>query len=472
MNNTNTPTTASTESIATITNALLEDLFNPSISTLDLCNFHDLSLPQLAAVLESETFADARAAFERINAAHQSILTQESRTLALARLSDQLKDRPESPAHAESQRKAATKILSTTQPKTQAKAKAAAKPNRVPRLDRPRQAVSSAPQSPTASPAPAGEVSNTVRRRGPLLSLPPIYEKPAIGSHRPPNPHKPQHPNQSNPSHDLNPPHLKSSPISGRYRSMARKPKPTKAKSSPKGKRASGPSTDADDQQPDHIASAGVLSASGALLTNDGLAAKVLVLNRNYLASRVVSAKRAFVLLARQAAEVIHADDGSYANYDLGSWAQLSELQKEYEPDSYDWVRTVRFDIAVPRIIRLTGYDKLPKQTVKLNRRNIFARDRHTCQYCGHRFPTTELSIDHVVPRTQSGPDTWTNLVCSCVRCNSRKGGRTPSQANMHLIRKPIQPKRNPLISVRLTNEKYASWKAFLDEAYWSVELR
>ena len=444
MNNTNTPTTASTtstESIATITNALLEDLFNPSISTLDLCNYHDLSLPQLAAVLESETFADARAAFERINAARQSILTQESRTLALARLSDQLKDRPESPTHAESQRKAASKILSTTQA-------ASAQPNRVPRPDRPRQAVSS--------------TSAIVRPPKP----------PAIGPQRPPNPHNPQHPNQTNPSHDLNPPHLKSSPISGRYRSMARKPKPTKAKSSPKGKRASGPSTDADDQQPDHIASAGVLSASGALLTNDGLAAKVLVLNRNYLASRVVSAKRAFVLLARQAAEVIHADDGSYANYDLGSWAQLSELQREYEPDAYDWVRTVRFDIAVPRIIRLTGYDKLPKQTVKLNRRNIFARDRHTCQYCGHRFPTTELSIDHVVPRTQSGPDTWTNLVCSCVRCNSRKGGRTPSQANMQLIRKPIQPKRNPLISVRLTNEKYASWKAFLDEAYWSVELR
>ncbi len=444
MNNTNTPTTASTtstESIATITNALLEDLFNPSISTLDLCNYHDLSLPQLAAVLESETFADARAAFERINAARQSILTQESRPLALARLSDQLKDRPESPTHAESQRKAASKILSTTQA-------ASAQPNRVPRPDRPRQAVSS--------------TSAIVRPPKP----------PAIGPQRPPNPHNPQHPNQTNPSHDLNPPHLKSSPISGRYRSMARKPKPTKAKSSPKGKRASGPSTDADDQQPDHIASAGVLSASGALLTNDGLAAKVLVLNRNYLASRVVSAKRAFVLLARQAAEVIHADDGSYANYDLGSWAQLSELQREYEPDAYDWVRTVRFDIAVPRIIRLTGYDKLPKQTVKLNRRNIFARDRHTCQYCGHRFPTTELSIDHVVPRTQSGPDTWTNLVCSCVRCNSRKGGRTPSQANMQLIRKPIQPKRNPLISVRLTNEKYASWKAFLDEAYWSVELR
>lgn len=260
---------------------------------------------------------------------------------------------------------------------------------------------------------------------------------------------------------------------------MARRPKASKSKRTARrtkaGNRVGAHSID--DQQPDHILSTGALTAAGALpylngYVNDGLAAKVLVLNRNYLASRVISAKRAFILLAREAAEVIHADDGSFANYDLITWAELSELQKEFEPDNYDWVKTVRFDIAVPRIIRLTGYDKLPQQRVKLNRRNLFARDHNQCQYCGNRFPTADLSIDHVIPRTQSGPDTWTNLVCSCVRCNSRKGGRTPTQANMKLIRKPVQPKRNPLISIKLNNEKYASWKAFLDEAYWSVELR
>ncbi|MCA9304879.1 MAG: HNH endonuclease [Phycisphaerales bacterium] len=205
---------------------------------------------------------------------------------------------------------------------------------------------------------------------------------------------------------------------------------------------------------------------------SEGLDAKVLVLNKMYMATRVISARRAFVLLMRETAEVIHADDGSFANYDFSSWTELSELRKEYEPDAHDWVKTVRFDIAVPRIIRLIGYDKLPAQRVKLNRRNLFARDHNRCQYCGGHFPTNELSIDHVVPRTQGGPDTWENLVCSCVRCNSRKGGRTPDQANMKLITKPVRPKRNPLIAVRLTHAKYNSWKAFLDEAYWSVELR
>lgn len=204
----------------------------------------------------------------------------------------------------------------------------------------------------------------------------------------------------------------------------------------------------------------------------EGLNAKVLVLNKMYVAVRVIGARHAFGLLAREVAEVIHADDGTYANYDFESWTELSELRRKFEPDAHDWVRTVRFQIAVPRIIRLLGYDRLPSQGVKLNRRNLFARDRNRCQYCGRFFPTSELSIDHVQPRSTGGPDTWENLVCSCVRCNAKKGGRTPQQAGMKLIRKPVRPRRNPLITARLGHEKYSSWRAFLDEAYWSVELR
>lgn len=218
-------------------------------------------------------------------------------------------------------------------------------------------------------------------------------------------------------------------------------------------------------------AAAALSQAGAALDVGDGLNAKVLVLNKLYVAVRVISARHAFVLLAREVAEVIHADDGAYANYDFETWAEISELRRNFEPEKHDWVRTVRFDIAVPRIIRLLGYDRLPDQGVKLNRRNLFARDRNRCQYCGKLFPTSELSIDHVQPRSQGGPDTWENLVCSCVRCNARKGGRTPDQARMRLVRKPVRPKRNPLITIKLGNEKYASWKAFLDEAYWTVEL-
>ncbi|MFO0832909.1 MAG: HNH endonuclease [Phycisphaerales bacterium] len=213
-------------------------------------------------------------------------------------------------------------------------------------------------------------------------------------------------------------------------------------------------------------------------LSSDGLSAKVLVLNRAYAAMRVVSAKRAFCLLARNIAEVIQVDTngdadtpGQYVNYDFDSWIEVSQLQREFEPERHDWVKTVRMEIAVPRIIRLLGYDKLPEQTVKLNRRNLFARDRNRCQYCGRIFSTSDLSIDHVNPRSRGGGDTWENLVCACIRCNARKGGRTPEQAGMKLVKAPVRPKRNPLITLRLGHEKYRSWKAFLDHAYWSVEL-
>ena len=92
--------------------------------------------------------------------------------------------------------------------------------------------------------------------------------------------------------------------------------------------------------------------------------------------------------------------------------------------------------------------------------------------YCAAHYPTSELSIDHVKPRSLGGGDSWENLVCACIRCNARKGGRTPEQARMKLIRKPVMPKRNPLIALRLGQDKYSSWKAFLDNAYWSVELK
>jgi 5-methylcytosine-specific restriction endonuclease McrA len=203
-----------------------------------------------------------------------------------------------------------------------------------------------------------------------------------------------------------------------------------------------------------------------------GLACNVLVLNRNYLAIRVINVKRAFSLLFREMAEVIHLEDGKYASYHFSEWCELSELAREFEPDAHDWIRTVRFDIAVPRIIRLAIYDRLPQQSVKFNRRNIYARDGNRCQYCGRKFPTTDLSLDHVVPRSLGGKTSWENIVCACLQCNIRKGGRTPEVAGMHLIAAPKKPRRNPVLTIKLADGRYASWKAFLDNAYWSVELK
>ena len=204
------------------------------------------------------------------------------------------------------------------------------------------------------------------------------------------------------------------------------------------------------------------------------LEASVLVLNKMFMAVHDVTVKRAFCLLFKDLAEVVVMEDGQYMTYDFATWREVSDFKaKNFQRlEDDDWVRGASFEIQAPRVIRLLDYDRVPKQTVKFNRRNIFARDGNQCQYCGKKFPTSELSLDHVLPRSQKGGTTWENIVCACVDCNVRKGGRTPRQANMALIRKPEKPRRSPLLVMKLSQRKYRSWQNFLDAAYWDVELK
>jgi 5-methylcytosine-specific restriction endonuclease McrA len=206
---------------------------------------------------------------------------------------------------------------------------------------------------------------------------------------------------------------------------------------------------------------------------NSALDASVLVLNKLFMAIHIISVRRAFCLLCKELAEVVSLEDGRFATYDFPTWRELSEFRaRNFREEDDDWVRTINSEIQVPRVIRLLDYDKLPKQTVKFNRRNIFARDNNQCQYCGKKFPTSELSLDHVLPRSQNGQSTWENIVCACVSCNVKKGGRTPREASMALIRRPEKPKRSPMLNLKMTHRKYQSWRTFLDNAYWSVELK
>ena len=207
--------------------------------------------------------------------------------------------------------------------------------------------------------------------------------------------------------------------------------------------------------------------------SSSALEASVLVLNKLFMAIHIISVRRAFCLLCKDIAEVVSLEDGQFATYDFNTWREVSEYRaRNFRQDDDDWVRTVSSEIQVPRVIRLVGYERLPKQTVKFNRRNIFARDGNRCQYCGKRFATSELSLDHILPRSRGGRATWENIVCACLKCNVRKGGRTPWEAGMRLIRDPVQPRTSPALSVKLSHRKYQSWKSFLDNAYWSVELK
>lgn len=190
----------------------------------------------------------------------------------------------------------------------------------------------------------------------------------------------------------------------------------------------------------------------------------VLVLNSSYSVLRLVSARRAFVLLVRQAAEVVAIDGGRYESFDFAGWTDRSVLLAAGGGDHLDWVHTATLTLAVPRIIRLTGYHGFPRERVALTRRNVHARDGNACQYCGTRLAARQLTIDHVIPRSRGGAESWSNLVTACMPCNTRKGGLTPRAAGMRLVRRPVEPRRNPLMLLRLQSPKYDSWRVFLNE--------
>ena len=193
------------------------------------------------------------------------------------------------------------------------------------------------------------------------------------------------------------------------------------------------------------------------------LSSAVLVLNRSYQPVHVTTAKRALGLLY---AGVVRAIDHEFQTFDFESWAALGAAA------GADLVHTPTRIIAVPRVVVLQMFDRVPRAKVRFSRLNIYARDDDTCQYCGTKRPRHGLNLDHVVPRSQGGRTTWENVVCCCYECNLRKGGRTPAQAGMRLRRTPTRP----IWSFRAPggNIRYREWLPYLtlvDASYWNVEL-
>jgi len=195
----------------------------------------------------------------------------------------------------------------------------------------------------------------------------------------------------------------------------------------------------------------------------------VLVLNRLWQAVNVIGARRAFALLTRGHAQVVHHTADDFKVFSMLDWIDFS---RHHPPLlEVETVHTVRHTIRLPRVILLTFFDKLPCKELKLTRNNVFERDKNQCQYCGRFFEREELNLDHVIPRHSGGRTTWENIVCSCVKCNTRKANRLPHEAGVRLIRKPVRPKWRPVISLVLGTRHRELWKDFLDLAYWNVEL-
>jgi 5-methylcytosine-specific restriction endonuclease McrA len=195
----------------------------------------------------------------------------------------------------------------------------------------------------------------------------------------------------------------------------------------------------------------------------------VLVLNRLWQAVNVIGARRAFALLARGHAQVVHHHADDFRVFSMMDWIDFSQANPPL--DDLDSVHTPSRIIRMPRVILLCFFDRLPCKELKLTRNNVFERDGNQCQYCSRVYPREELNLDHVIPRDRGGKTTWENIVCSCIKCNSRKANRLPHEASMHLIRKPVRPKWRPVISLVLSAQHREKWKDFLDLAYWNVEL-
>lgn len=194
---------------------------------------------------------------------------------------------------------------------------------------------------------------------------------------------------------------------------------------------------------------------------------EVLVLNKNFYAIQITSWRRAIGLLYLEHASVVDED---YRTYDFSDWCEMSRYMNNH-PSGF--VRTPTMRLAIPEVIALKLYDRLPAAEVKFTRKNIYEHYNYKCCYCGKKFPTSELNLDHVVPRSKGGKTTWDNIVTSCIKCNIKKGNNLPSESGMKLIIAPSKPKWSGAFSLVLrSNIKIkSSWQKFIDNVYWNIEL-
>ncbi len=193
----------------------------------------------------------------------------------------------------------------------------------------------------------------------------------------------------------------------------------------------------------------------------------MLVLNGLWQAVDICSVKRAVCLLYLKHAQVVVKDGGSFYTFGFEDWRDFSRNTS----NDHDIIRTISYNLKIPRIILLLLYDKLPPWEVKFTRKNIYKRDNNICQYCGKKFQPEDLNLDHILPSSRGGKDSWENVVCSCVPCNLRKANRTLKQAGMNLIRLPRKPAWRAFVKDSFTGVREESWKDFLDVAYWNIEL-
>lgn len=190
-----------------------------------------------------------------------------------------------------------------------------------------------------------------------------------------------------------------------------------------------------------------------------------LVLNRRWTPIRTATVQDAIGLVAKGTAVIIEPD--SFETHDLASWNDVSRARLRFGDAA---IRSPRLALVPPEVILLTTYEGQGGRAVVFSRKNLFKRDRYTCQYCGLQPGPEELTVDHVVPRSRGGVSSWENCVLACVECNKRKADRSPAQAGLKLRKTPRKPSWKALVQVP-ARDRRESWEKFLSRAYWEIEL-
>ena len=188
--------------------------------------------------------------------------------------------------------------------------------------------------------------------------------------------------------------------------------------------------------------------------------ATVLVLNRNWQAIGVRTPAEAFCQMATNVATALDIEDDNHIR--PVKWNEWITLPIR-ESDAF--VNTVRGPIRVPTVIVAVNYARVPMKRPKLSARAIRERDGNRCQYTGRVLRVDEGNLDHVVPRSRGGRDTWENLVWASKDVNSRKGNRLPHEAGLRLLSTPRAPKELPVTALIRNAHGIAEWKLFLNES-------
>ena len=184
------------------------------------------------------------------------------------------------------------------------------------------------------------------------------------------------------------------------------------------------------------------------------MSTRTLVLDQGFQPHRIVDWQRAVALLFQSKAELLETYD-----------EPLATPEQAIRAEEEGWT----FALKVPAVIRLLNRVRR-KKAVRFSRMNVLTRDKWCCQYCGQKFATRKLNYDHVVPRSRGGKTVWENIVSCCYPCNAKKDNRTPSEARMQLLKKPVKPRSLPIVAFHMdrSDDIPSAWASWV---FWNSEL-